>query len=85
MESIYFSEEHGLFRETLRRFINEEVIPYGDQWEDAGEIPREVLRKMGTLGFLSLMPRRMVQPDLLRIPCLNHRPSTSRALAADST
>ena len=54
MESIYFSEEHGLFRETLRRFINEEVIPYGDQWEDAGEIPREVLRKMGTLGFLGI-------------------------------
>ena len=54
MDSIYFGEEHELFRSTLRRFIDEEVIPFGDAWEEAGEVPRDVLCKMGALGFLGI-------------------------------
>ena len=54
MDSIYFGEEHELFRSTLRRFIDEEVIPFGDSWEEAGEVPRDVLCKMGALGFLGI-------------------------------
>lgn len=54
MESIYFSEEHNLFRDQLRRFVNEEVAPNGDTWERAGEVPRPVLQRMGELGFLGI-------------------------------
>lgn len=54
MDSIYFDETHTLFREQLKRFIDDRVIPYGDAWEKAGEVPRSVLKQMGELGFLGI-------------------------------
>ncbi|NIP74935.1 MAG: acyl-CoA dehydrogenase, partial [Xanthomonadales bacterium] len=50
--SIYFSPEHDLFRDQVRRFVVEEIRPNADAWEEAGEVPREVFRQMGALGFL---------------------------------
>ena len=50
--SVYFSEEQNLLREQIRRFIDEEVKPHGEKWEEVGMVPRDVLRKMGELGFL---------------------------------
>ncbi len=50
----YFREEHVLFREQLARFVTEEVKPMGEAWEEAGMVPRPVLRRMGKLGFLGL-------------------------------
>lgn len=54
MQSIYFTEEHGMLRDQLRRFVDEEVRPKGDAWETDGNVPRDVLRKMGDLGFLGM-------------------------------
>ncbi|MEM7058911.1 MAG: acyl-CoA dehydrogenase family protein [Pseudomonadota bacterium] len=54
MKAIYFTEEHEAFRDQVRRFVDEEVRPHADAWEEAGEIPREVFRKMGELGFLGV-------------------------------
>ena len=54
MTAIYFSEEHEAFRDQLRRFMAEEVRPNAEAWEAAGEIPRDVFRKMGGLGFLGV-------------------------------
>jgi acyl-CoA dehydrogenase len=50
----YFQEEHALFRQQLARFIAEEVKPVAEAWETDGMVPREVLRRMGELGFLGL-------------------------------
>src|SRR5258708_30814997 len=49
-----FTEDHDLIRSQLRRFVDEEVKPQGPKWEEAGFVPREVLRQMGGLGFFSL-------------------------------
>jgi acyl-CoA dehydrogenase len=49
-----FTEEHELLRSQVRRFVNEVVRPNGDAWEREGQIPRDVLRRMGTLGFLGM-------------------------------
>jgi acyl-CoA dehydrogenase len=49
-----FTEEHDLIRAQLRRFVEEKVKPVGPKWEEAGFVPREVLREMGALGFFSL-------------------------------
>ena len=49
-----FTEEHDLIRAQLRRFVEEKVKPEGSRWEQAGLVPRAVLREMGDLGFLSL-------------------------------
>ena len=43
-----------LLRESLRRFVEKEVVPHGPAWEAQGFVPREVLRQMGKLGFLGL-------------------------------
>ncbi len=52
--SIYFSPEHDLFRDQMRRFAVEEVRPRAEEWEAAGEVPRSVFRQMGELGFLGV-------------------------------
>lgn len=52
--SPYFTEELELFREQVRRFVETEVVPYGEEWEEAEETPRSILRKMGQLGFLGI-------------------------------
>ncbi len=54
MESIYFTEEHVALREQVARFIAREVEPHGAAWEEQGSVPREVLRKMGELGFFGI-------------------------------
>jgi citronellyl-CoA dehydrogenase len=49
------TEEHQLFRESLRRFVEEEINPHVDAWEEAEAFPaHEVLAKMGALGFLGV-------------------------------
>ena len=50
----YFTEEHEMLRTTLRRFIAERVLPQADNWEEAGMVPRPVLREMGELGLLGI-------------------------------
>jgi len=53
-EPIYFTDEHRQFRDNLRRFIAQEIVPKADAWEEEGMVPREVLRQMGSLGFLGI-------------------------------
>ena len=50
----YFSSEHELLRDSLRRFIAQRVLPVADSWEEAGCVPRAVLSEMGRLGFLGI-------------------------------
>ena len=47
-------DTYRLLRETLRRFVDNEVVPEAHAWEEQGHVPREVLREMGRLGFLGL-------------------------------
>ncbi|MCI5048121.1 MAG: acyl-CoA dehydrogenase family protein [Aquisalinus sp.] len=52
--SPYFRIEHEMLRDQLARFINEEVKPHGEKWEEEGKVPREILKKMGDNGFLGI-------------------------------
>jgi acyl-CoA dehydrogenase len=52
--SQYFSEEHELFRQSAREFIQKEVIPNCEKWEADEVIPREVFKKMGEQGLLGI-------------------------------
>jgi acyl-CoA dehydrogenase len=49
--SPWFTPEHELLRVQVRRFVEEEIKPNGESWEEEGCVPREVLRRMGQLGF----------------------------------
>ena len=53
-EAIYFDEQHRQFRDNLRRFVDQEVVPHAAPWEEAGMVPRALLRQMGELGFLGI-------------------------------
>lgn len=50
----FFKEEHDLFRQTFRDFLEKEVRPHIDQWEKDGHLPREIYRKFGEMGFFGL-------------------------------
>ena len=47
-----FSPEHETWRDTVRRFIDEEIAPYHATWEEAGVVPRDLWRKAGNAGLL---------------------------------
>ncbi len=52
MKHPYLSEEHEIFRQSLRKFFEKEVVPYYEQWETERLIPRSLWLKMGEQGFL---------------------------------
>ena len=49
-----FTEEHEIFRKSVRSFVEQELAPHADQWESDGLFPRWVFEKMGELGFLGI-------------------------------
>ena len=50
----FWSEEQEALRESARAFVRAEVAPYLQEWEDAGEVPRELHAKAAKLGLLGL-------------------------------
>lgn len=52
MQSALFSADHEAFRATVRRFIENELVPHHAAWEDAQIVPREVWRRAGEVGLL---------------------------------
>jgi alkylation response protein AidB-like acyl-CoA dehydrogenase len=47
-----FSSEHDIYRDSVRRFIEKEIVPYHHEWEKVGVVPRELWRKAGEAGLL---------------------------------
>ena len=52
MQRIHFETEHNLFRDSFRAFLQKEVVPHQEAWEEAGVVSREVWLKAGEQGFL---------------------------------
>ena len=52
--SPFFQPEHDQLRQTVRRFVETQVVPHADAWEEAGMVPREVLLEMGKLGLFGI-------------------------------
>jgi len=50
----YFSDEHRLVRDSVRRFVEREILPHVDEWEEAGSFPIELYRKAGDAGILGI-------------------------------
>lgn len=51
---MYFTEEHELFRESLKDFLQKEVVPHIDKWEETGTIERFIWEKFGEMGYFGL-------------------------------
>ena len=54
MASPYFNEEHELFRQSVKEFVHQEILPYADQWEIDRRIPISLFKKLGEYGFLGI-------------------------------
>ncbi len=52
MDIIQYTDEHRIFRQTLRKYLEKEITPHAEEWEEAGIVPREAWKKMGEQGFL---------------------------------
>lgn len=50
MRNPFETEERSAFRATLRSFVDSEIKPFADKWDEAGAIPRELHQKVGALG-----------------------------------
>jgi len=44
------NEERVAFRDTMKRFVETEIAPYADEWDEAGDFPWELHEKVGALG-----------------------------------
>jgi alkylation response protein AidB-like acyl-CoA dehydrogenase len=54
MQSMYFTEEHQLFRQSLKDFLQKEVVPHIDKWEETGTIDKFIWEKFGEMGYFGL-------------------------------
>ena len=54
MDRTIFDDEHVMFRESFRRFIEREITPHYDDWERNGIVPRELFAAAGANGFLCM-------------------------------
>lgn len=54
MHATELTAEHQIFRESLRHFIQKEIIPHIDQWEKEGQIDKNIWKKMGEMGYMGL-------------------------------
>jgi acyl-CoA dehydrogenase len=52
IERTLFREEHEMFRQSVRKFVEKEIVPYHAQWEHDGIVPRELWCKAGAQGML---------------------------------
>ncbi|KPG94143.1 acyl-CoA dehydrogenase family protein [Pseudomonas sp. RIT-PI-r] len=50
----YFDPSHQLVRDSVRRFVEREILPDIDQWEEAASFPRELYLKAGAAGILGI-------------------------------
>ena len=54
MDILSFTEEHRIFRDSVRKFFDKEVVPHIEEWEEAGIVPRDIWKRMGEQGFLCI-------------------------------
>lgn len=54
IERTLFNTDHEAFRDSFRRFMDKEIAPFHEAWEDQGYVDREVWRKAGENGFLCM-------------------------------
>lgn len=51
---VYFNTEHEMLRASTRRFVEREIAPHVDAWEEAGAFPRELYRRLAEVGLAGI-------------------------------
>jgi alkylation response protein AidB-like acyl-CoA dehydrogenase len=63
--SPYYNDSHRAWRGVVRNFVDTEIMPYRDEWDETGKIPDELFIKAGKIGLLSAA---VGWPDISPIP-----------------
>jgi citronellyl-CoA dehydrogenase len=50
----YFTEEHDMLRDTVKKFAQNEIAPHTEEWDEAGIFPRELFKKAAELGLFGI-------------------------------
>jgi alkylation response protein AidB-like acyl-CoA dehydrogenase len=53
MRRDFYTEDHESYRQTIRSYVEREIVPHYAEWDEAGIVPREVFTQLGELGALS--------------------------------
>lgn len=53
-QSPFYTDDHHAWRAALRKFIEVEILPHVDEWEEAGEFPRELYKKAADVGLIGM-------------------------------
>ena len=53
-EPLFYNESHHAWREEVRKFVSKEIVPYVDEWEEAGEFPRDLYKKAADVGLMGM-------------------------------
>ena len=51
---MFYNESHDAWRQELRKFVSKEIVPFVEEWEEAGEFSRELYKKAGEFGLLGM-------------------------------
>ena len=54
MQEQMLTDEHRMFRDAFRKFVEKEIAPYHAQWEKEGQVDKRIWRKAGENGFLGM-------------------------------
>src|SRR5262249_25929795 len=50
----YFTDEHHFFRQTVKQFVEAEIAPHAEEWDEAGIFPKELFKKAADLGLFGI-------------------------------
>lgn len=54
LNPIYYNEQHIAFADNVRRFVQKEMAPFVNEWDEAETFPRELYKKAAEIGLLGL-------------------------------
>lgn len=54
LSPLYFTQDHAAWRDTLRKFVDNEIEPYANEWDESETFPRELYYKAADIGLLQL-------------------------------
>ena len=53
-DNLFFNQEHDMLRQSVREFVQKELVPHAEEWEEEGYFPDWVFHRLGELGYLGL-------------------------------
>ena len=53
-DPLFYNDSHHAWREEVKKFVSKEIVPHVEEWEEAGEFPRELYKKAAAIGLMGM-------------------------------